>query len=299
MNILCTGSSGFICSKLVERLKQDQRNNVQGFDIARGQDLRNMSQVRDAVRNKDVVFHLAAVADLNWARVHPNETEAINVKGTWNVAMACHEIKARLFFASTICVYGNQDVHPVTEESLPRPAEIYAATKLAGENLIKGVHHTYGLDYNFMRFATIYGPGTRPALATHIFLGQALRGEPITVHGHGLQTRTLTYIDDLIDGIVYLWESGKMNDAWNLTTKEEVSAIQMAEDIKAVTQSKSPIIYIPQRIGQTYRESISAQKMQHETGWEAGVKWADGINRMAKWFVDTKQVEKIYRMPEK
>ena len=292
-----TGSVGFIASKLKERLELDGNNYVEGFDVARGQDIRDMTQVRDAVRHNDVVFHLAAVADLNWARVYPHETEQINVKGTWNVAMACHEVGAKLLFASTCCVYGNQDIHPVTEESLPRPAEIYAATKLAGEALIKGVHHTYGLDYNLMRFATIYGPGTRPALGTHIFLGQALRGEPITVHGHGLQTRTLTYIDDLIDGIIALWKSGKINEAWNLTTKEEVSAIRMAEDIRDITKSKSKIIYIPDRVGQTYRESISPQKMQHETGWVAKVKWNDGIKQMIKWFVDTNQVEKKYQLP--
>lgn len=294
MNVLVTGSAGFIASKLVDRLKEDPLNYVEGFDLTKGQDLCNMGQVKRAVEYKDVVFHLAAVADLNWARVHPDETELINVRGTWNVAQACSKFGAQLFFASTCCTFGEQKVHPSTEESLPNPGEIYACSKLAGENLIKGVHHTYGLDYNMMRFATIYGPGTRPALATHIFMGQALRGEPITVHGDGKQTRTLTYVDDLVDGIIALWKSDKINDVWNLSTEEEVSAIQMAEDIKRITESRSEIVFIPQRVGQTYRESISAEKMRREVGWEAKTSWKCGIQHMYRWFVETNQVVNKY-----
>ncbi len=293
--ILVTGGAGFIGSKLMERLARD--NDVGSFDIINEKDLRNFRQVSEAVNGKTVVFHLAAVADLNWARIHPIDTLKINVEGTWNVAYACKGHNAKLYYASTCCTYGNQEVHPATENTLPNPAEIYACSKLAGENAIKGFHHTYGLEYNMMRFATIYGEGTRPALATHSFLGQALRGEPITVHGDGEQTRTLTHITDLVDAIVALYESGKMNDVWNLSTTEEVSANQMAESIKAVTASKSEIIHIPQRIGQTFKESISARKMKDEVGWQAKVKWQDGIASMYQWFIRTNQIENVYIEP--
>jgi UDP-glucuronate decarboxylase len=297
MNILITGSSGFIASKLMNRLQQDGNNYVEGFDLSKGQNILNYTKVCDAVKNQDAVLHLAAVADLNWARAYPHKTEEINVDGTWNLAWACHEYGVKLFFASTCCVYGNQFVHPSTELTSPNPSEIYAATKLAGESLIKGIHHTYGLDYNLMRFATIYGSGTRPALATHIFLGQALRGEPITVHGTGEQTRTLTYIDDLVDAIVALLKSGKINDTWNLTTEEEVSAIQMAREIVSITQSRSKITLVPDRIGQTFKESISARKMKEEVGWQAKMPFPEGIQKMYKWFVETNQIENKYEVP--
>ncbi len=293
--ILITGGAGFIGSHLRKRLAKN--HDVECFDSALGVDLRNMSQVCRAAKGNSVVFHLAAIADLNWARLHPIETMDINIKGTWNVAYACMEAGAKLFFASTCCCYGNQPVHPVNEETLPNPAEIYACSKLAGENIIRGFHLSYGLQYNLMRFATIYGEGTRSALATHIFLGQALRGEPITVHGDGSQTRTLTHISDLVDGIAGLYESGRMNDVWNLTATEEISALRMAENIKAITGSKSEIMFIPQRIGQTFRESISAEKMKREIGWQSKVKWDDGIRRMYRWFIDTNQLETVYKVP--
>lgn len=295
MKLLVTGSEGFIAKKLIEALKK--KNQVEGFDMVDGKDLRNKLQVEQAVNGKDAVFHLAAIADLNWARVHPCETMAINVQGTWNVAYACQKYGAKMYFSSTCCVFGNQPVHPVTEETLPRPAEIYACTKMAGENLIRGLNLTYGLEYNLMRFATIYGEGVRPALGSHIFMGQALRGEPITVHGDGTQTRTLTYVGDLVDSIMALFRSGKMNDVWNLTTEEEVSANQMAQSIKEVTGSKSEVVYIPQRVGQTFKESVSAQKMLKEVGWKAKVSWEEGIRKQYDWFVKTGQVNNIYKEP--
>lgn len=298
MRILVTGSSGFIASRLIMELI-NHGHEVAGFDVKDGQDIRNLGTVRNAVKGKDVVMHLAAVADLNWARANPLQTMDINVKGTWNVAMACQEAGAKMFFSSTCCTYGTQSTHPTYEWSLPNPNEIYACSKLAGEALIKGFKKTFGgPDYNLMRFATIYGPGTRAAMGTHIFMGQALRGEPLTVHGDGTQTRTLTYVDDLVDGIVALLRSGYINDVWNLTAQEEISAIQMAHDIIELTGSASEIKFIPQRVGQTFRESISAAKMYDATGWKAKTPWADGLKKMLTWYVGTNQRNVMYQMPE-
>ena len=298
-NVLVTGGNGFIGSKLVEVLRR-KGYKASIFDSSSGGvDLRNLADVVMAVSNVDTVFHLAAIADLNWARMYPLQTMKINIEGTWNVAYACKEACANLYYASTCCVYGNQKIHPATELSLPNPSEIYACSKLAGENIIKGFHHTYGLAYNMMRFATIYGEGTRPALATHIFMGQAIRGEPITVHGEGAQTRTLTHVDDLVAGIVALYESGKMNDVWNMTATEEISALKTAVDIKKVTGSSSPITFIEQRIGQTFKEQLSADKMKNEVGWKAEIPWEEGLRRMFKWFVKTDQVYNLFKEPGK
>jgi len=291
--ILVTGGQGFIGWKLVTQLRE-RGNDVEIFDLELGQDLRDIEQVRRAVDSNDVVFHLAAVADLNQARLFPRETMVINVEGTWNIACACRNSGAKLYYASTCCVYGHQEHHPSDEDAMPNPAEMYACSKLAGEYVIKGFHHTYGMEFNSMRFATIYGPGTRCALGTHIFLGQALRGEPITVHGTGEQTRTLTYIGDLVDAIVALYESKQMNSEWNMTATEEISALQMAQDIKKLTGSRSEIVFLPQRVGQTLKESVSNSKMRDLVGWQPRVGWDDGLRRMYEWYLATGQVSKHY-----
>jgi nucleoside-diphosphate-sugar epimerase len=271
-------------------------NIVAPFDLLEGQDIRNREQIEKAVAGNDVVFHLAAIADVNQARVHPFDTMKTNVTGTRNVVDACWRNGLRLYFASTCGVYGNQEYHPTDEGALLNPTELYALSKRAGESIVKELRDLPG--GTVMRFATVYGPGVKPSLGTHIFLGQALRGEPITVHGDGSQTRVMVYIDDVIDAIIALYNSGKMNDTWNVSSTEEISAQKMAEDIKRITGSRSVIIHTPQREGQTFREQISVSKIYKETGWKARVNWEEGLQKMFDWFVKTNQVENRYEMPK-
>jgi len=231
LKILVTGGSGFIGKALIERLKKEG-HEVENFDLSEGKDLRNLKQVERAVKGKDVVFHLAAIADLNVSREKPKENMDINVLGTMNVAEACWRHKTLLFYTSTCCVYGNQPKHPVDEETLPRPTEIYACSKLAGEYVILGYAKTCGLQYNIARIATTYGPGMRPALAVYIFFDRALKNKPIPIHGTGKQTRTLTYIDDIVEGLVAWLKSGVKNEIINITTEEEVSVFANGKDDK-------------------------------------------------------------------
>lgn len=282
MKVLITGGEGFIGSHLAEKLKRTG-NQIELFDLASGKDLRDRNSVDASVEGKDYVFHLAAVADLNWARENPLETMDINIGGTINIANSCAKYKVPLYHASTCCVYGNQQRHPVNEATLPNPAEIYACSKLAGEEIIRGYGLMYGLKFNLMRFATIYGPGMRPALGVYVFFKQALSGSPITIHGNGKQTRTLTYIDDLISGIVALFESGLFIGSVNLSTEEEISANQMAKMIKKLTNSKSKITHIDQRPGQTYRESVDSSKAKNLFGWEAKTTFREGLIKTFRW----------------
>ncbi len=285
MKILITGGNGFIGSTLLKRF-MEQGHEAVSFDVRNGgQDIRDINSFRDAARDCGAVFHLAAVADLNYAREHPVETMDINVQGTANVAAVCNELGIPLYYGSTCCVYGNQESHPSDENTLPRPTEFYACSKLAGEYVIKAYEKMYGLPAVHMRFATIYGPNMREALGAYIFLDQAVNKKDITVHGDGTQTRTMTYIDDLIDGIMMLFSSGIKNGIYNLTTEGEVSALEMATDIKRLSGSNSRIVFIPQRPGQIFRESLSAAKAKRTFGWEAGTKFKDGLVKTYKWFL--------------
>lgn len=288
MNILVTGGKGFIGSHLVGALLKE-RNTVEVFDFIDGEDIRNLDHVEEAIVGKDVVFHIAAVADLNWARENPMETMRTNVDGAANVAYVCSKNKIPLYFASTCCVYGNQEKHPENESFNPNPAEIYACTKVAGENIIRGFSLMYNFPINLMRLATIYGPGMRKELGVSIFFRQAIQNRPITIHGDGKQTRTLTYIDDLIEGIMMLFKSGKFLGAVNLSTTEEVSALSMAQKIKKLTNSKSDLVFVPQRPGQTFRESIDASKAKSEIGWVAKTSFDEGLKKTYKWFLENKK----------
>lgn len=283
--VLVTGGDGFLGKNLVERLKKEGYE-VESYDLSQGKDILNKRQLEEAVQGKDVVFHLAAMADLNIARENPYQNMEINVVGTINVAEACLKHNTTLFFASTCCVYGNQEKEPTDEESLPKPTEIYACSKLAGEYVILGYAKTCGLKYNIMRLATMYGPGMRPALAVYIFFDQAINGRPITIHGDGRQTRTLTYIDDIVDGIIAWFKSGVENEIVNITTEEEVSVLDMAKMIKEITGSNSEIVFVEQRPGQIFREKISAQKAKKLFGWQAKISLREGLEKTYQWFLE-------------
>jgi nucleoside-diphosphate-sugar epimerase len=287
--ILVTGGKGFIGGLLVERLRA-LGHDVATFDLADGQDLLDRQLVLDAVRGRDIVFHLAAIADLVWAAKSDQNlltTVEVNCLGVLNVAYACAVHGALLNYASTCCVYGNQTHHPEHELTMPNPSEIYAYTKLAGEEIIKGLAISRGLSFNIMRYATIYGENMRDALAVSVFFRQAMQNQPITVHGDGMQTRTLTYVSDLIDAHIALLNSDVRGETFNFSTEEEVSVLETAQRIKKLTGSSSPITFTPQRTGQTFQESISAQKARDMLGWKAQISFDEGLAKTYAWFKNT------------
>lgn len=286
--ILLTGDQGFIASKVKLRLRE-LGHDVFGYDVVSGQDLLNLAQLEEAIKKVDIVYHVAAQADLTQMQRSVEEGRKgvlINVEGTHNVAYLCAKHKKWLIYASTVCVYGNVTGHPEKEdETLPNPSELYACSKYAGEWLVRGYGYNYGMPWTSLRFATIYGDGMRKALGLHVFFRQAIAGEPITVHGDGTQTRTLTFIDDLVDGIVapLSYPEKAKGQVFNLSTTRPISALQMAEDVKHITGSNSKIVFLPQRDNQTLHEDFDVSKAKSLLKWEAKTSWEDGLAKTYEW----------------
>lgn len=288
MKVLVTGSSGFVGKKLVESLEK-RGHTVVPFDIVTGEDILNYEEVLLAVRGVDAVFHIAALADLT--KITDPHTGKIcndlNVIGTYNVAHACAVEKKWLIYASTCCVYGNShDPNLVEDEdhALPHPNELYAASKLAGENMIVGYGRSFDLPYTILRYGTIYGPGMRPALAVHVFLDQAYKGHDITIHGTGKQERTQTYIDDIVEGTVRVLEYPQsQGHVINITALERISVLKMAEDILKMTKSPSKITHTPDRKNQTLYENFSMQKAQDYLEWQPQTTWDEGLKLTLEW----------------
>lgn len=296
MKILVTGSSGFIGAHVVNRLKAEG-HEVVPFDLALGNDMLDREQVEKAVSGGiDIVYHIAAQADLTKIKSFEDAHMAtrLNVEGTHNFAYACAKHKVWLVYASTCCVYGNQEKHPETEDgTLPNPSELYAFTKLAGEEVIRGYGTNFGMPYTILRFATIYGPGMREALATHIFFDQAYRGADITVHGTGEQDRTQTLVEDLVDGVVAVaTHPQSKGHIINLTAEQSISANKMAEDIKRIVGSPSNIVHITDRPNQTYHEHFSTDKARELLDWTAKTPWEEGLKKTAAWLEEVKGYKK-------
>ena len=284
MKVLITGGNGFIGRHLVNRLKA-RGEDVEVFDLP--DDIRDFALLKKRIKGKDLVWHFAAIADLNWARKHDKETFDINVTGTINVAKACAEEKVKLNYISTCCVYGNQKKHPSDEKTPPNPSEIYAYSKLMGEYVLLSYVGLFNLKYNIARISTIYGSGMRPALGVHIFFSQAFKGKPITVHGNGRQTRTFTYIEDIVSGLEKLTYFKGEGEIFNLSAKEEISANDMARKIKRLTKSKSKIIHILQRPGQTFKEQIDSNKAKRLLNWQAKTTFEKGLQKTYSWIKPT------------
>ena len=265
MNILITGDKGFLGSNLKQRLA-DNGHAIEGYDRVDGKDLLDVARLEESIRGADVVFHVAAQADLT-QMAESVDAGRLGVRdivtATDNVAHLCATHGKWLILASTGCVYGNAGPPPHREDhALPRPPELYAAAKYAAEMIILGYGLNYGMPWTTLRLGTIYGPGMRPALGVHVFLTQAISGQPITVHGDGSQDRVLTYIDDIVDGMVACLDNpaNAQREVFNLATDDPISALRMAEDIKRVTGSSSPIVFIDQRKNQILREAFSTAK---------------------------------------
>lgn len=287
MKILVTGGKGAIGTKLMERLVKMGHETV-SYDVQDGENLFDLERLEAAIRGVDAVYHLAAQANLNYMRTLQGASQGmiLNIGATEHVARLCAKYQKWLLFVSTMCVYGDVDVHPVSEDTtLPNPSEIYATSKYAAEWVVRGYGINFSLPYTILRIATVYGPGTRLELGVHVFFKQALRGEPITVHGDGTQERTLTYIDDVVEGCVapLAYPTEAKGQIFNISGSERVSATSMARQIKELTQSKSEIVFVPQRPFNTIREDVDVSKAKKLLNWEAKVSFMEGLKKTLPW----------------
>lgn len=258
------------------------------YDIVDGQDLFDVPLLEAAIQGVDVVYHVAAEANLNNMRTLEGARNGImrNVGATDTVAYLCAKHHKWMLFISTMCVYGDVLEHPEREDTtLPNPSEIYATSKYSAEWLIRGYGINFNLPYTILRIATVYGPGCRPELGVHVFFKQALKGEPITVHGDGSQVRTLTYVDDVVDGVTaaLAHQQEALGQIFNITGTEQISAVAMAHQIKALTNSSSEITFVPQRQYNTQHEDADVSKVKHLLHWEAQVSFADGLQKTLPW----------------
>jgi len=290
MKILVTGGKGAIGKRLISKLSELGHEPV-SYDMVDGQDLFDLPALEQAIQGADAVYHLAAEANLNYMRdiEGAHRGTMLNVGGTEHVAYLCAKHAKWMLYVSTLCVYGDTLEHPEREDTtLPNPSEIYAASKYAGEWVVVGYGKSLALPYTILRIATPYGQGTRLEMAVHVFFLQALKGEPITVHGDGTQERTMTYIDDVIEGMVapLMHNEAALGQIFNISTAERTSVRSMAQQILDTTGSKSTITFTPRRPHDTMREDIDTGKAKRLLGWESKVSFKEGLQKTLPWMKD-------------
>jgi len=235
--ILVTGGSGFIGSELIRFLKQ-YSNDIVSFDINESRFVRtikgNICNPKDlikAIKDFDIVFHLAAFLSVRATEQNPLKTIDINLIGTKNLLNACIESDInRIVFSSSSEIYGEPLNIPIKETELPRPKSTYGICKLASEEIIKAYNKKYGIKFNIIRFFNVYGPRQSKDFVIPKFIDHALTGKPISVYGNGSQVRSFVNVKDAVEGM--LLSIKKDNEIFNIgNDKEPINIIKLGEKI--------------------------------------------------------------------
>jgi nucleoside-diphosphate-sugar epimerase len=269
MNVVVTGGSGFVGSHLVERLLAEHHSVIvlDSFITGRASNLDHLLENPDlsvidhdctipfshllSHSKVDWVFNLASPASPKGYAKYPIQTLRVNAEGSFNALTVALEHGARYLQASTSEVYGDPLVHPQPETYWGNvnpvgPRSCYDEGKRYAESLTMEFGRQHGLDVRIARIFNTYGPRSQPTDGRVVpnFCTQALAGEPLTVYGSGLQTRSFCYVDDLIEGIIRLIDTdGIGGEIVNLGNPVEHTILQFAERIIELTGGRSEIVF--------------------------------------------------------
>lgn len=266
MKYLITGGSGFIGSHITEQilingdeaiiidnLRTGNLNNLKNLNVEFiNGDIRDHELVNRLINRVDGVFHLAALVSVPESFTNTKECIEINNIGLVNILNAIKDKpECKIIFSSSSACYGNNPVLPKNENMKPEPISPYAVTKLDGEFYIEQYKEAYSIQGTSLRYFNVYGPRQNPksqyAAAIPIFINQALRGQDITIHGDGNQTRDFIFVKDVAKANLLAFAKG--HNLYNVATGESITIVELAHKIKSLTNSKSEIKHLGIRTG--------------------------------------------------
>jgi len=306
---LVTGGAGFIGSTLVDRLLAEGHAVDVVDDLSKGS-LANLADaratpgyeltfhrldVRDravvdllAHRRPEVVFHLAAQADVRVSVERPVFDAEVNVIGTLNVLEGAKAAGARkvVFAASGGTLYGEPEHLPVKESHPQRPVSPYGVSKKAATDYLAAYRELHGIEFTALALANIYGPRQDPhgeAGVVAIFAGRLLAGEPCTIFGAGTQTRDFVYVDDVVDAFARAAQKGS-GLLMNIGTGVETSVNELYRTMATAASVPEPPTYAPARAGELARSSLDPTRAEIHLGWKAWTSMANGSAEVLRWF---------------
>jgi UDP-glucose 4-epimerase len=314
MKILITGGGGFVGSHLADAFIA-RGDEVFILDTGSVQKTRHLMgkpafhYIRDSIFNLeilegliakcDVVYHLAAVVGVEYYVGDPYEVLNVNVNGTQNVLKLAFKHQKKVVFGSTSEVYGRNPKVPWAEDddrvlgSTRIDRWCYSTSKAVGEHFGFAYHHM-GLPVTITRYFNVYGPRLDKldvGRIITIFMGQVLRGEPLTVIGDGKQTRCFTYVEDAVRATVAAGTApGTDGEVFNIGTNVETTILELAETMIETAGSKSTIKFVTQEsvYGSSYedipRRVPDTSRMENILGVRANTPLREGLARTIEWF---------------
>jgi len=307
MRILITGGAGFVGSHLCEKYTQEghtvlcydnflsgslpnikQLLDYRNFKLI-NKDIRDTEWLEKAIRDVEVVFHLAAQIHVDRSYIEPELTYDINVMGTQKVLELArfHDVR-RVIFASSSEVYGSaqytsmDEAHPL---DAPHP---YGASKIAADRLCWSYQKTYGMDIAIMRCFNIFGARQRDigyGAVISIFVRRCLLDMPPIIYGEGLQRREYTYIDDIVRAYdLVLCRKKPLIEPVNFGTGKDISIGELAKLIISLCGKDLSPVYEKPRMAEVERLCADATKAKVLLGWEATISLEEGLKRFIEWY---------------
>jgi UDP-glucose 4-epimerase len=308
---LVTGGAGFIGSHIVQRIvatgervrvldnfSSGKRENLCGLEnkveVIFG-DLLDEGVVRKAMEGVEVVFHQAALRSVPFSVENPALVNRVNVEGTLNVLIAARDARARrVVYASSSSVYGDNLELPKSEHSLPRPVSPYAVSKLAGEYYCRVFSQLYGLETVSLRYFNVYGPRQDPnsqyAAVIPRFIHWSLGGEPLEVHGDGLQSRDFTYIDNVVTANLLAAQCRDgIGEAFNVGQGSAHTLLDLTNLLQDILGMKLRLLHTRDRPGDVRHTLADISKAERCFDYKPHVSFEEGIVRTARYFTEERR----------
>jgi dTDP-glucose 4,6-dehydratase len=304
MRLLVAGGAGFIGSNYarlrLERHPEDtvrvldkltyagRRENLEGLPGERAElieaDISDRDAVRAALDGCDAALNFAAESHVDRSIEAPGEFISTDVYGTYMLLEAAREEGVRHLQVSTDEVYGDLFQGSATEESPLNPSSPYSASKAGADLLVSAFARTYGAESLIVRASNNYGPRQHPEKLIPLCILNSLAGDPLPVYGDGMQVRNWLFVEDCCAAIDTVLERGEPGNVYNVGGPDELPNLEVVKRILALTdRTESLIEYVSDRPGHDRRYSLSAARLQ-ELGWEATVRFDEGIERTVAWY---------------
>ena len=293
--VAVTGGSGFIGTHVVDALldagcavrvldpKPPHRADAEWVPV----DVLDTNGLTEAVAGSEVIFHLAAIADVNDVIADPTLAIQVNTLGTARVLEAARLAEAgRVVLASTVWVYAATTGDEVDEDTLFDPntdRHLYVTSKVAAEMACRDYHTLYGRPYTILRYGIPYGPRMRDNCVVAAFMKRCMRGEPLRIDGDGSQQRSFVYVEDLAQAHVKALDDVATNRTYNIEGAVPVSIREIAESVTSLIGA-GVVEFGEPRPGDLKARTVSNARARVELGWEPTTSFADGLARTYAWY---------------
>jgi nucleoside-diphosphate-sugar epimerase len=307
MKYLITGAAGFIGSNITRRLLKDnckvkgfdnfstgKRENLEdlkrknNFELIEG-DLRNLEEIKEAVKNVDIILHEAAVPSIQRSVENPVLINDSNINGTLNLLIAAREEGVKkVVYASSSSIYGFNKKLPKTEAMPAEPISPYALSKYTGERYCQIFYEIYNLPTICLRYFNVFGPYQNPdseySAAIPKFINRILKDKQPVIFGDGEQSRDFTYVENVVEANILAANSEVMGEVINIACGERVSINEVVQILSTILNKEIKPVYKKGRVGEVKHSLADISKARSKIGYEPKYKFTEGLRKTINWY---------------